>query len=81
MGINKLKPQGGEFTKCEVILGVEIMVGGGLNSWKGRITYILRYPSWFGNPLTPLTTTSKWKNHPLGVNSPSFCGSDLETLL
>ena len=32
-------------------------------------------------PLSPLTTSSKWKNDPPWVNSPPFCGSDLEPLL
>ena len=59
----KLKPQGGEFSKCEVVLGVAIIVGGVLNSWEGRIPPILRYPTWFVNPLPPLTTSSKWQNH------------------
>ena len=77
----KLKPQGGEFAKSEVVLGVEIMVGGSLNSWEGRIPPILRYPTWFVKPPPPLTTSSKWQNHPPWVNSPPFCGSDLEPLL
>ena len=77
----KLKPQGIEFSKCEVVFGVEIMVGGGLNSWGGSIPPIFRYPTCFGNPLPPLTISSKWQNHPPWLNSPPFCGSVLETLL
>ena len=60
----KLKPQGGEFSKCEVVFRVAILVGGGFNSWEGRTPPILRYPTWFGKPLPPLTTSSTWKNHP-----------------
>ena len=63
------------------VLGVEKMVGGGPECLNEGMPPILRYPTWFGKPLSPLTTSSKWQNHPPWVNSPPFCGSDLDPLL
>ena len=61
---NELKPQGGEFSKCEVVLGVAIMVGGGLNSLEVRVPPIFRYRTWFGKPPPPLIASSMWQVMP-----------------
>ena len=62
-------------------LGVDQMVGRRPKCCNEGIPSIFRYPTWFGNPLPPLTTSSKWQNHPPWVNSPTFFGSDLDPLL
>ena len=60
----KLKSQGGAIPNEEVALVVEKKVGGGLDAWHGSLTPLLRYPTCFGKPLPPLTTTSKWWDTP-----------------
>ena len=77
----KLKTQGGAIPNEEVVLGVEKIMGGSLNSWEQMPAHLLRYPTWFGKPPPPLTTSSKWQNHPPWENSPTFCGSELDPLI